>query len=360
MATISAKLLYHMILKVFQKVNLVKNNTMSHSQDNKSLKNRQIDSQLIPRNFEQAISMIKEFAFAEVEKEAEKKQLHFHNYAHAEAVRRRAEIIFDAIEPFWHKICQEPVLLDSKRAKYLIEICAASHDMVQEFLPLESPQTARQRETGVSENATIEKLIDFIKQLNTKFIAQNPELPALFTEADLQIIRNSISATICLLDTNDNSIYQPDLYNSEQQITLPARIIALADIGGLGIDGIPAYFQEGSLILLEENLDIIPLVKEFVAEKENKSNNKEVYENLRQRLLKRAKFQISFAKGRYARLNKELEGLPIEVVSALKEKVFKHLNEQTIQEIEALTPTAADTSLEKLIEFFELDKYIHN
>ena len=359
MWAISAKLLYYIILKVFLKVNLVKNNTMSHSQDSK-INNRRVDSQLIPRNFEQAVSMIKEFAFAEVEKEAEKKHLYFHNYAHAEAVRRRAEIIFDAIEPFWHKICQESALLDSKRAKYLIDICAASHDMVQEFLPLKSPQTARQRETGVSENSTIDKLIYFIKQLNTKFLAQNPQLPPLFSEADLQIIRKSISATICLLDTNDNSIYQPDLYNSEQQITLPARIIALADIGGLGIDGIPAYFQEGSLILLEENLDIIPLVKELLAEKENKSHNKEVYEHLRQRLLRRAKFQISFAKGRYARLNKELEGLPIEVVSALKEEVFKHLNEQTIEKIEALTPTAADTSLEKLIEFFELDKYIHN
>ncbi len=255
---------------------------------------------------------------------------------------------------------RKPALLDSKRAKYLIDICAASHDMVQDFLPLKSPQTARQRESGVSENATIDKLIDFIKELNKKYKTQNPEFPALFTEADLQIIRKSISATICLLDTNDNSIYQPDLYNSEQKITLPARIIALADIGGLGIDGIPAYFQEGSLILLEENLDIVPLVEEFVADKENKSNNKEVYENLRQRLLKRAKFQISFAKGRYARLNKELEGLPIEVVSALKQKVFKYLNEETIQEIEALTPIAASTSLEKLIEFFELYKYIHN
>ena len=334
---------------------------MSHSQDKKNLKNRQVEnSQLIPRNFEKAVAMIKEFAFREVEKEAQKKQLYFHNYAHAEAVRRRAEIIFDAIEPFWHNICQEAALLDSKRAKYLIDICAASHDMVQVFLPLKSPQTARVRESGASENATIDKLIDFIKDLNQKFIAQNPELSPLFSQADLQIIRKSISATICLFDTKDNSIYQPDLYNSEQQITLPARIIALADIGGLGIDGIPAYFQEGSLILLEENLDIIPLVKEFVAEKENKSNNKEVYENLRQRLLERAKFQISFAKGRYVRLNKELEGLPIEVVSALKEKVFKYLNKETIQEIEALTPIAADTSLEKLIEFFELDKYIHN
>lgn len=333
---------------------------MNHNQDSRIVENAQLESsQPIPKNFEQAVSMIKEFAFAEVEKEAQKKQLYFHNYAHAEAVRRRAEIIFNAIEPFWHKICDRSSSCDSKRAKYLIDICAASHDMVQEFLPLKSPQTARQRESGVSENATISKLINYIENLNQKFIAENPELPPLFTQADLEIIRKSISATICLFDSNDNSIYQPDLYNSEQQIALNARIIALADIGGLGIDGIPAYFQEGSLILLEENPDIIPLIKDFLS-KTNSRNDDEAYENLRQRLLKRTKFQISFAKGRYARLNKELEGLPQEVVSVLKEKVFKYLNEQTIQQIEALTPTADDTSLKKLIEFFKLDKYIHN
>ncbi|MBV6624842.1 MAG: hypothetical protein KI793_18265 [Rivularia sp. (in: Bacteria)] len=316
--------------------------------------------QITPKNFEQAISIITKFAFAEVKREAAKKQLYFHNHAHAEAVQRRAEVIFYAIEPFWNKICHQSDTSDSKRAKYLIDVCAASHDMVQEFLPLQSPQTARQRESGVSENATINKLLDFIKHLNKKFALENPELPPLFTQSDLEIIRKSISATICYFDTNDNSIYQPDLYNSEEQIVLNARIIALADIGGLGIDGIPAYFQEGSLILLEENPDIIPLIQKFLAEKDNSSNNKEVYENLRERLLKRAKFQISFAKGRLARLNRELEGLPEEVVLVLKEKVFKHLNEQTIEKIEALTPTAADTNLAKLIEFFELDKYIHN
>ena len=311
------------------------------------------NSKSIPNNFEEAVLMIQEFALAQIKTEAENKQLYFHNNAHAQAVKRRAEIIFNAIEPFWDKICHESALLDSKRAKYLIDICAATHDMVQEFLPLTSPQTARQRESGVSETATIKKLIDYIKQLNQRFVAKNPELPSLFTQADLEIIRKTISATICLFDTNDNSIYQPDLYNSERQIILSARIIALADIGGLGIDGIPAFFQEGSLILLEENPDVIPLVKEFLAKKE-------INEKFRQRLLKRAKFQIGFAKGRYARLNRELEGLPEEVVSVLKQKVFKYLNKQTIQKIEALTPTADDTSLEKLIEFFELDKYIHN
>ncbi len=327
---------------------------MSHIKNSRNLKKSfSKSSQPIPKNFEQAVSMIEEFAFAEVQKEAEKKQLYFHNNAHAEAVKRRAEIIFNAIEPFWKIIFNKPALSDRKRAKYLIDICAASHDMVQNFLPLKSPQTARQRESGVSENATIKKLIDYIENLNQNFIAQNPQLPALFTQSDLEIIRKSISATICLFDTNDNSIYQPDLYNSEQQIILSARIIALADIGGLGIDGISAFFQEGTLILLEENPDVIPLVKEFLAKKQ-------IDEKLRQRLLKRAKFQIGFAKGRFARLNRELEGLPVEVVSVLKEKVFKYLNEQTIQQIEALTPTADDTSLEKLIEFFELEKYIHN
>lgn len=334
---------------------------MSQNQDSKVLENPHIkNSRLTPTNFEHAVTMIKEFAFAEVEKEAQKKQLYFHNYAHAQAVQRRAEIIFNAIEPFWDKICPESNSSDIKRAKYLIDICAASHDMVQEFLPLKSPQTARQRESGVSENATTNKLIDFIKQLNKNFAAQNPGIPPLFTQSDLKIIRKSISATICLFDTSDNSIYQPDLYNLQQQIALNARIIALADIGGLGIDGIRAYLQEGSLILLEENLDIVPLIKEFLNNEKNNSDKKELYENLRQRLLKRAKFQISFAKGRYKRLNKELEGLPPEVISVLKQKVFKHLNEEVIQEIETSTPTNDDTSLEKLIEFFELDKYIHN
>ncbi len=330
------------------------------SQEHKTLKNLNSENlKQVPNNFEEAILMIQEFAFVEVKKEAERKQLYFHNNAHAEAVKRRAGIIFNAIEPFWNKICHEPVLIDSKRVKYLIDICAASHDMIQEFLPLTSPQTARQRESGVSEIATINKLIDYIKQLNQRFINQNPELPPLFTQTDLEIIRKTISATICIFDTSDNSIYQPDLYNSQQQITLSARIIALADIGGLGIDGIPAFIQEGTLILLEENPDIIPLVKEFLGTG-NETDKEVIYENLRQRLLKRAKFQIGFAKGRYTRLNKELEGLPVEVIKVLKEKVFKHLNEQTIQQIEALTPTADNTSLSKLIEFFQLDKYIHN
>ncbi len=333
---------------------------MKSSLDSKIVENTDKENlKKIPNNFEEAVLMIQKFAVGEVKKEVEKKQLYFHNYAHAEAVKRRAEIIFKAIEPFWGKICYEPALMDIKRAKYLIDICAASHDMVQEFLPLTSPQTARQRESGVSETATINKLINYIKQLNQRYIAQNPELPALFTSTDLQIIERSIAATICAFDARDNSIYQPDLYNSEQQIILSARIIALADIGGLGIDGIPAFLQEGSLILLEENPDIVPLIKDFLWKKEYEDDKKQLYENLRQRLLKRAKFQINFAKGRYTRLNQELQGLPLEVVCILKEKVFKYLNEETIKIIEALIPTADDTTLEKLIEFFQLDKYIH-
>ena len=237
---------------------MVDNHTMSQNQDSEVLENLHIENfGLTPKNFEHAVAMIKDFAFAEVEKEAQKKQLYFHNYAHAQAVQRRAEIIFNAIEPFWGKICQESNSSDSKRAKYLIDICAASHDMVQEFLPLKSPQTARQRETGVSENATINKLIDFIKQLNKSFVARNPGVPPLFTLADLEIIRKSISATICLFDTSDNSIYQPDLYNLQQQIALNARIIALADIGGLGIDGIPAYLQEMVRLLTTDGVYIV-------------------------------------------------------------------------------------------------------
>ncbi|NJL81000.1 MAG: hypothetical protein HC917_23445, partial [Richelia sp. SM2_1_7] len=172
----------------------------------------------IPQTFEEAVLMIQEFALIEVKKEVEKKQLYFHNYAHAKAVKTQGRNHFlMLLNLFWgSKFVDEPALADSQRVKYLIDICAASHDIVQEFLPTTTPKTARQRESGVSETATINKLINYIKQLNQEFIHQNPELPPLFNESDFQIIKKTISATICLFDTSDNSIYQPDLYNLEQ------------------------------------------------------------------------------------------------------------------------------------------------
>ena len=313
----------------------------------------------LPRSFEEAVTMVKDFALAEIQKETEQKQLYYHNCAHAYAVAQRADIIFQAIEPFEREGNQ----ISLTRIKYLIDICAIAHDMVQEFLPHTKLNTSRKREPGVSEAATISKLMNYIESLKIiksgdqakpgAFSDRNTDSSQLFTDSDLQIIRETIEATICLYDCKDNSIYQPYLYSTGKKILLPARIIALADIGSLGIEGIEAYFHEGSLIFLEDNPDTIPIIFN-----DEYNNQPELYENLRQRLLQRAKFQVDFARGRAARFMSEVEGLPVGAISILKNKVFKYLNTDTINKIESITPTKDDTTLKKLIEFFELKKLI--
>ena len=308
-----------------------------------NLKTENLDQ--LPRSFIEAVTMIKNFALQEIHKECQQKQLYYHTVTHAHSVVKRANIIFKAIEPF--EIGKgEDSRVSLTRTKHLIDICAIAHDMVQEFLPKTNLNSARKRESGVSERATIAKLINYIE--NLQVIKQNDGFQ-LFTELDLQIIRESIEATICVYDREDNSIYQPYLYSSDRSILLPARIIALADLGSLGIEGMEPFFHEGSLIFLEENPDTIPIIVN-----EEYKNQPELYENLRQRLLQRAKFQVNFAKGRVARFSSEVQGLSEETISILKNKIFKYLNADTIKTIELMTPTGKNTTLEKLIEFFGL------
>lgn len=312
-----------------------------------------------PSSFAEAVLEIKNFAIEEIHKQTKENKLYYHNYAHASAVQRRATKIYQEILPFWDLIFQNTAAPDPLRTKQIIDICAISHDMVQIFVPTASYQASRKRETGVSENATIIKLIDYIQDLNNKYSQKYPDRAPLFTNSDLQVIRKAIAATICLFDSSDRSAYQPELYNPEDEIPLAARIIALSDLGGLGIEGIKQYFAEGILLFLEENPDVIALIKKLCAKNYHHHDLlKESSENLRQNLLKRAKFQVDFAKGRVSRIDKELAGFPPEVVYVLKKNVFQYLNEQTIKEIESIIPTDNDTSIEELIEFFDLEKYI--
>ncbi|MGK7897632.1 MAG: hypothetical protein AB4372_29460 [Xenococcus sp. (in: cyanobacteria)] len=300
-------------------------------------------------SFEEAVAIVKNFALREIQTESKQKQLYYHSCNHAYAVQKRANIIFQALEPF----VKEVSLISLTRLKHLIDICAISHDMVQKFLPQTNTNTARKRQPGVSEAATVSKLIDYIENLNIILQNQKTNNNILFTDRDLHIIKESIQATVCSYDPEDHSIYQPYLYSTDKEILLPARIIALADIGSLGIEGIKAYFQEGSLIFLEENPDIVSVI----VNEEYKSKPK-FSENLRQRLLQRARFQVDFAKGRQARFMREVAGLPEDAISVLKNQVFKFLNQDTITKIELMTPTKDNRIVEELIEFFDLKKLI--
>lgn len=307
----------------------------------------------LPRTFAEAVTTVKNFALQEFDKEIAQKQLYYHTRDHVNGVQRRADMIFQVIRPYWEASLDSDIASDYvKRMKLLLDLCAIAHDMIQLFILQTEPHTSRRRERGASEAATINRLIDYIKQLNQRLHEHEPESPALFTGSDLHIIREAIEVTNCSFDPKERAIYQPDLYEPDKNLSLVARMIALADIGALAIEGVEVYNWEGSLHLLEDNPDILPLIL-------NRDLQKlELYENIRQRLLRRTRFQVNFAKSRFARYPREVEGLPVDAIPILTNDVFKYLTQEKIQEIELTTPTNEDTTLDELIEFFELDKYI--
>lgn len=327
-------------------------------------------------DFSSAIAQAIDFVTALFESEIKQKRLYYHGIEHVQAVARRSLLIFDTVVPFLHDDKASSVGSSSvgsssavslsgpdgevgwQRQRALLRLSAIAHDMIQLFVPQREPHTPRQRKSGLSELKTFEHLREFMVEH-----ADDNHAP-IFTAADIELVRRAIAATVCEIDSADGGIYQPLLYPQSARppaaaqpafsqlppsLSLVPRCLALADIGTLGIDGIAAYQKEGSLLLLEENLDIVDFVSGVSA------FDLAAQEVLRQRLLKRARFQVVFAKSRWARLDSELDGLPEDAVLLLKKTVFKHLNADTIATIEQITPTADHTSLNELLMFFQLE-----
>jgi hypothetical protein len=302
------------------------------------------------RTFAEALGRVEKLVLADFDQEIAQKQLYYHTREHANAVRRRASQLFDALRPY---LADSPTdILD--RMKGLLELCAMAHDAIQIFQPQTLPHTPRYRQPGTSEVATIERLIDHFR--STNHAAEASSSP-LFTEADVEMIRDAIEATICAYDPAEQAIYQPRLYQTDRPLSLVAHILALADIGGLGIDGVAFYNQEGSLIFLEDNPDIIPLIVngEIPA---LQATCPDLYENLRQRLQRRTRFQVSFARSRLARYPREVARLPAAAVPAVTRQVFKYLTPETVHMVESTTPTHDHTPLEVLIQFFKLERHL--
>ena len=309
----------------------------------------------VPHSIGDSIDCLKAFALQEFDQEVAQKQLYYHTRDHLENVRRRATQILQAVYPFSETSSRQGQSFELSRIELLLDLCVAAHDMVQVFVDHPNEHTSRQRESGVSEQATIDRLLDYIDELNQQ-LRHDPDSQAIVTDDDIAVIQEAIKATICTYDPIERAIYQADLYNFEPPVSIVARILALADIGALGIDGIDAYSQEGSLLFLEENLDVIPLLLDGTIY--HLESDHPLYKNIQQRLLKRCRFQVNFAKSRAARFESEIEGLPEDVRSTLTRDVFRYLTPTTVQAVAAITPTDEATPLESLLKFFEFERHL--
>ena len=306
-----------------------------------------------PSSFAETVELVKNYVVGEIVRETEAKQLYYHTLDHSLAVQRRAKHIFQELE---FVLSRNKSSLELERLKTLAELCGLAHDMVQLFRLHSTGGKPRQHISGQSEIETANKLLRYIQNLNQQLITYKLTNSVLFSDRDCQIIKDAILATICQVDTQtgtkhiSTSIYQPYLYDSKPKISIVGSIIALADLGTLGMEGVENYIRDGILIFLEDNLDLKKLILDG-----DLTNLDQMI--VRVRLLAMARFIVDFARSRYARFESEISSFTPLARQILREKVFTYLNPESIAKIEKIVPTDDSTSLLTLIDFFSLNRF---
>lgn len=323
---------------------------------------KQSSSKTEPNSFAETVQLVENYVKQEIIQQTRNKQLFYHTIDHSLAVKRRASTIFRAIESV---LPQDRVPLDSHRLKRLIDVSAMAHDLVQQFTNSDEASQPRKRSPGISEIASVDKLTDYIQQLNQRLSKLGVDDSILFGDLDLAIIKDGILATICDRDPQAGradysfspySIYQPYLYNSQPKISIVGDIIALADLGALGMEGVEAFLREGILVFLEDNLDLKDLI--INCDVNCDCCDLPTQARIKTRLLNMSRFIVSLAQERYARFELEIAGFAPEARQILRSQVFIHFNQKNIAKIKAIVPTNENTSFTELINFFCLDNNI--
>ena len=312
-------------------------------------------------SFADTVQLVEKYVRKEIIHEAQHKQLYYHNLYHALAVKRRAKQIFRQIKPV---LSQHKSAAEIERLGLLIDLCGLAHDMVQLFEPDTDADRPRKRKPGLSERETANKLLRYIEQLNQELnaTANFEDSSVLFSDRDCKIIRDAIEATICMRDPlagkvdytfSPYSIYQPYLYESQSKTSIVGSILALADLGTLGMEGVDSYVQDGILVFLEDNLNFKDLILNCDFSQCETSSpcclEKSVIES---KLLAMTRFMVNLAYERLARFELEISGFNREMRQILRDRVFIYLTPENMQQVAAKIPTQDDVSLSKLVKFF--------
>lgn len=233
--------------------------------------------------------------------------LAFHNSLHTKTIMRRVDKILE-------------VLGADSRTRSNGKLYAGFHDPVQNWKAATTKEgyIRRDRAPFPNEEDSFKMARDYMRGVNVK------EEEKIFAEEDIALSEEAIMATKASgpgsWDPERQTIVQPNL---NERSSLTARALALADIGGAGMDGGAQYVFEGSTLFREENLDILEALSD--AEK-SETLTDEQKENFKKRMLAWSNFQPVFAEGRKARFEIEIGGLPEEAKEALR-KLFNKFDE---------------------------------
>lgn len=314
-----------------------------------------------PGSFTETVQLVEEYVRAEIIQEIEAKQLYYHTLDHAVTVKRRASKIFQAIESVLVASHSDQELA---RLENLISLCAFAHDMVQQFAPATAAERTRKRPAGISEAKTATKLLNYIQNLNQELTTKISDSTILFSDRDRQIIQDAIIATVCQPDPkaaradyqfSANSIYQPYLYDSQPKISIAGSIIALADLGALGMEGVDSFIQDGILVFLEDNLEFKELILDCNRHKYLSAGLSDNGDRLKSKLLGMTRFMVNLAGDRQARFESEIAQFAPPARQILRDRVFIYFNQETLDKINTMIPTQESVELGELMKFFCLN-----
>ncbi|MFC1632626.1 hypothetical protein ACFL1U_00575 [Patescibacteria group bacterium] len=220
--------------------------------------------------------------------------LDFHNSRHTLAVIDRTERILKTIQK------HQPEIVDAYTLQ-LGRYTASQHDTVQEWDPAEKDFPGfddkiifRQRRASHNEATSAELGVAKLDKANKEAGLE------IFSEADKNIVAEGIMATVPGYDVEHQTVIQPNLKPDSQIISYA---LALADLGGAGMDGAEAFKNEGDALFREENLDI---AKAF---RENISLTEEQKVFYKVRMQQWTESQANFSLGRKTLLSEELPSM---------------------------------------------------
>lgn len=239
--------------------------------------------------------------------------LTFHGSDHTRNVVRRVGVIAEAL------LTSQDI---SKSQAQLARVAAAFHDVVQNSTiepdPSDPAILKRKRATGENENLSADEAVNFMVQENARLAEERGEEDYyLFTAQDVAVVREAIKATTPGWDPEAQTVVQPHLKDAVSKVSY---ILALADIGNVGIDGKEAAVRDNDQLFLEENVDVLRAIQDGNIDAEKQQWYKD-------RLNGSLASQIKFIEGRQKLFNGEVGIFSSWSQRLLTEEVFTKFDE---------------------------------
>lgn len=227
--------------------------------------------------------------------------LPYHNSEHTAHVVRRTIQILSTIRNYAPDVVTEDTLSIAKLAAYYHDVVQNAHkNIVDEG---EFQKIIRKPLSGQNEKESAEEAVGFMEECNKK------ELQEVFTYTDKKYLVEAITSTVAVFNPVLGGIEQPHLSDSSNIVSVA---LALADIGSVGMDGPVIFKKDGDALFREENIDILHAVQDPHTITDNQKDYFKI------RILAWSKGQISFAVNRKMLFENEINRIPVEARSAIR------------------------------------------